>query len=149
MGNDFISITEGSGRDLASDRISDIDHPRHKLIHGVSGVNDGDVAKANPLPVRGGQIEAMLELVSVDFGDITGTHADAEIGDITGFTEVDVVNLTDANLIFSWDEGVTDHKIVPAQSSRTLGILVGATELWLRHDGGAATTGKVYLEPVK
>jgi len=146
MGNDFISITEGSGIDLASDRIADIDHPRHKMVHGVSGVNDGDVAVENPLPVRGGQIEEMQTLKTIAFGTLTNTHADTTLNDLTTYTEVDVVNLTDAVLLFSWDEGSTDHKVVPAQSSRTLGVKVGATALWVKWTIAAPTLGNLYLE---
>ena len=42
----------GSGGDTyASDDISGVKFQRVKLVHGADGTNDGDVAKANPLPV--------------------------------------------------------------------------------------------------
>lgn len=45
-------LNAGTGGDtIASDDISGIKFQRMKLIHGADGVNDGDVSKANPLPV--------------------------------------------------------------------------------------------------
>lgn len=40
-----------SGDVIASDDISGVKFQRVKLIHGADGTNDGDVARANPLPV--------------------------------------------------------------------------------------------------
>lgn len=39
-----------SGDVIASDDISSVKYQRIKLIHGVDGTNDGDVARSNPLP---------------------------------------------------------------------------------------------------
>lgn len=45
-------LNPGSGGDTyASDDIGGIKHTRVKLIHGIDGVNNGDVALTNPLPV--------------------------------------------------------------------------------------------------
>lgn len=38
------------GATAAADDIGGVMFPRLKLIHGADGVNDGDVAKTNPLP---------------------------------------------------------------------------------------------------
>lgn len=43
-----------SGDVIASDDISSVKYQRIKLVHGVDGTNDGDVARSNPLPVAGG-----------------------------------------------------------------------------------------------
>lgn len=51
---DNVAITEGSGTTVAADEISLVKYQRMKLIHGADGVNDGDVAKANPWPTRPG-----------------------------------------------------------------------------------------------
>lgn len=51
---DNVGYTPGTGATVAADEIaaaSGIYYQRIKLIHGVDGVNDGDVAKTNPLPV--------------------------------------------------------------------------------------------------
>jgi hypothetical protein len=49
---DNVSITPGAGAPIATDDIAGAHYQRGKLIHGVDGVNDGDVAKTNPLPAR-------------------------------------------------------------------------------------------------
>ena len=49
---DNTSITPGSGESIASDDISGVKFQRIKIIHGADGTNDGDVADANPLPVK-------------------------------------------------------------------------------------------------
>jgi hypothetical protein len=49
---DNTTLNTGSGGDvIASDDISSAKYQRIKLVHGVDGTNDGDVAKTNPLPV--------------------------------------------------------------------------------------------------
>jgi hypothetical protein len=48
---DNVSVTAGVGTVIASDDISSVQYQRIKLIQGADGVNDGDVALANPLPV--------------------------------------------------------------------------------------------------
>ncbi len=50
---DNTTLNAGSGGDVyGSDDISSVKYQRVKLIHGVDGTNDGDVATTNPLPVR-------------------------------------------------------------------------------------------------
>lgn len=46
----------------ASDDVGGVKYQRVKLIHGVDGVNDGDVASINPLPVRVSSQTAFGEL---------------------------------------------------------------------------------------
>ncbi len=43
----------GTGKDVASDEIASKHYQRIKLVHGIDGVNDGDVAVTNPFPVVG------------------------------------------------------------------------------------------------
>ncbi len=50
--SDNTILNAGSGGDtIAFDDISGVKHQRIKLIHGADGVNAGDVATANPLPI--------------------------------------------------------------------------------------------------
>ena len=51
---DNVPITPGAGAPVATDEIAGTHFQRVKVIHGVDGVNDGDVAKTNPLPTRTG-----------------------------------------------------------------------------------------------
>ena len=51
---DNVVLNSGSGGvTAAADEISDVVYQRVKITQGADGVNDGDVAKANPLPVGG------------------------------------------------------------------------------------------------
>lgn len=49
---DNTTLNTGTGGDvIASDDISSVKYQRIKLVHGIDGTNDGDVARTNPLPV--------------------------------------------------------------------------------------------------
>jgi hypothetical protein len=48
---DNVAVTEGAGTAIGADEISSVKYQRVKLIHGADGVNAGDVATGNPLPV--------------------------------------------------------------------------------------------------
>lgn len=49
---DNITLNPGAlGAAVATDDISSTHYQRIKLVHGVDGTNDGDVAKTNPLPI--------------------------------------------------------------------------------------------------
>lgn len=47
---DNISITPGSGANIATDEILGVKYPRSKMVLGDDGVNDGDVSENNPVP---------------------------------------------------------------------------------------------------
>jgi len=51
---DTVPITPGVGAPIATDEIGGVHHQRIKLVAGIDGVNDGDIAKTNPLPTRMG-----------------------------------------------------------------------------------------------
>lgn len=48
-----VAITPGSGDVVGADDILSVKYQRVKVIIGADGVNDGDVASGNPLPVTG------------------------------------------------------------------------------------------------
>ena len=48
---DNVLVTEGVGTTIGADEISSVKYQRVKVIIGADGVNDGDVASGNPLPV--------------------------------------------------------------------------------------------------
>lgn len=51
--SDGIQLNLGTGGDIAAaDEVGGFKISRIKLVHGVDGVNDGDVAATNPLPVK-------------------------------------------------------------------------------------------------
>lgn len=50
---DNFEANAGSGGDtFAADDIDGVKIPRSKIVHGIDGVNDGDVSTTNPLPVE-------------------------------------------------------------------------------------------------
>ena len=51
---DTVPITPGSGANIATDDIGGVQYQRVKLISGIDSVNDGDIAKTHPLPMRMG-----------------------------------------------------------------------------------------------
>lgn len=63
------SVLPATGDVIAADDIGGVKFQRMKLAHGVDGVNDGDVAKTNPLPVA--QIAAVTATVSQTAQTIT------------------------------------------------------------------------------
>lgn len=70
---DNINVTQGSGKVMATDDIGGVNYQRHKLIFGPDGTNEGDVSRANPLPVTAAR--------SDDFSGVSGN--------ITGVTPVE------------------------------------------------------------
>jgi hypothetical protein len=52
--SDQVPITPGVGVQIATDDIAGVQYQRMKLIAGIDGTNDGDIAKTNPLPSRMG-----------------------------------------------------------------------------------------------
>lgn len=50
--NIVLGSGDGLGDTLAADEIGGIKFQREKLVHGIDGTNDGDVAATNPLPVN-------------------------------------------------------------------------------------------------
>jgi hypothetical protein len=50
----------GAGRIVAGDEIGGAIHQRMKLVHGIDGVSDGDVANSNPLPTRARPYTALV-----------------------------------------------------------------------------------------
>jgi len=58
---DNVGITTGVNATVASDDISSVQYQRVKITVGADGVNDGDVASGNPMPVGGAILGAVNE----------------------------------------------------------------------------------------
>jgi hypothetical protein len=52
MADNVVANNGSGGATFATDDIGGIHFPRTKLVHGADGASDGDVANANPLPVK-------------------------------------------------------------------------------------------------
>lgn len=49
---DNVGYTPGSGATIAADDVGGALLQRVKIVHGVDGANDGDVASTNPMPTQ-------------------------------------------------------------------------------------------------
>jgi len=69
---DNVAITPGSGATAAADDIGGVLFQRIKVVHGADGVNDGDVAASNPLPVAGyGELIEAIEALRMTMHSLT------------------------------------------------------------------------------
>lgn len=73
----------GAGAVVATDDIAGVHYQRIKLVHGADGVNAGDVASGNPLPVSGPVTDAQLRAtaVSVSLTSVTDGTQKAQLQD--------------------------------------------------------------------
>ena len=81
--SDNVAITEGSGATIGADEISSVKYQRVKVIIGADGVNDGDVASGNPLPISdaGGSltVDGTVAVTNAGITTIAGAVAGTEM----------------------------------------------------------------------
>jgi hypothetical protein len=130
---DNIEVTPGVGKTVAADEISTTFYQRIKLVHGIDGVNDGDVSRANGFPVSGSRYANVEALVEKAHGFFTATHQDLTLVNVTTSTTLVYWNNTDGDIYLSWDGGTTNHEILPAKSTGALPIEEGATAVWAKY----------------
>lgn len=138
---DNLTITPGLGADVATDDISSVHYPRHKLIHGADGTNDGDVSTQNGLPVRGSALTTMTavsELSAATLNSSYSSFANLNITGLTGCSVLSVWNDLDVPVELSFDEGSTRHGIVPPHWCGTVSILAGTTSVYAKRYAAAS-----------
>jgi len=118
------STLPATGDVVAADEISAVKYQRIKLIHGVDGVNDGDVSLTNPLPVEAGRDLQRIAVTSAGLtiattaytaGDQLGTQltfanaarASGGSGVVVGLTIVDVNDIIGPVDLVLFDSSVT------------------------------------------
>ncbi len=74
MADNLTISTAGGNETVGADEISSVKYQRAKLIHGIDGTDDGDVARSNPLPVQ-----AYLESGTLHVGSTQATPKFAKI----------------------------------------------------------------------
>jgi hypothetical protein len=96
---DNINVTTGSGIAIGGDLISSVLYQRVKLIAGIDGVNDGDIAATNPLPVSvsGGTI-VITQPTAASLNAVVSNGSIAILSGTTLIGTVSVTQLTAANL---------------------------------------------------
>ena len=76
---DNVQLNVGTGGSIAAaDEISGVQYQRAKLIHGIDGVNDGDVARANPFPVDIHSLVAPKAVLATSVGLAAGASVDLD-----------------------------------------------------------------------
>jgi hypothetical protein len=75
---DNIAVTPGSGATIAADEIAAALHQRVKITLGADGVNDGDVASGNPLPVTGTVAVTNAGITTIA-GAVAGTEMQVDV----------------------------------------------------------------------
>ena len=64
---DNVTANPGTGgATFATDDIGGVQFPRHKLIIGADGVNDGDVSAANPLPITATSLTTIASAIKAE-----------------------------------------------------------------------------------
>jgi hypothetical protein len=98
---DNVTLDVMTGGDVvAADDISGVKYQRVKIVVGADGVNDGDVASGNKLPVRATELETLLDSVEGYLDGVEGllTTIDADTGGIA----------TSLAIMDDWDNGASD-----------------------------------------
>lgn len=82
--SDNVTLAPGTGgATLATDDIGGVQFQRIKLIHGVDGINDGDVSRISPLPVDIYQLISPKTAQAVSVAIAAGSSADLDSNQIT------------------------------------------------------------------
>lgn len=143
---DNINILDSAAvtKTMGTDEVSSVHYQRHKIIQGADGTNDGDVSRANGLPVSQSQFAGVEALVEKAHGFFTASHQDLSLSNVSTSTQIVYWNDTDGNLYLSFDGGVSDHEILPARSWGVIPIKAGATAVWSKYSTDP-TTGTCYF----
>jgi hypothetical protein len=108
---DNVGYTPGSGATIAADDVGGALLQRVKIVQGIDGVNDGDVASSNPLPVQEASgamsllrriLERLMSPVGFDMsldrsrvtavlesGTVTTVSTVTTVTTVTGLTNID------------------------------------------------------------
>lgn len=158
MADNMLLNAGAGGKTLATDEIGGIDFQRVKLVHGNDGVNDGDIAIANPLPVRQDPASTVNAAnssttplgISATF---TGTYVDVSL-----FTSIivsifaDQASATDG-VKFQWSSDGTNLDIeataeLAANAGRAYSLSPRAQFFRVVYTNGATGQGAFRLETI-
>lgn len=114
--NTQLGASDPAGAIAATDEIGGVHFQRIKLIHGVDGVNDGDAAGSNPLPVK-------IGLRSAAFGSqaTNATGATFEALASAACLSVEIKNTR---------PGATDIEVRRGGSGSTVCVPAGAADVF-------------------
>lgn len=120
---DNLNVTEGSGRTVAF-------HEQGGALHQL---------------VKPGRVATNEDLVTVAYSSVTGSFASLGLANVSTSTILTLINDTDANLLFNWDNGANSDFIVLAKTERSVPILQGASQAYVKYQS-APTAGSLYCE---
>lgn len=110
---DGVAITAGSGTNIFTDDLGASGHAqRIKLIHGVDGTNDGDVAKSNPLPTYNYGRSSTVSVTPTVSTTPAYTAKDVAGGKMTFSSALDSTTLS----------GILDSIVIRCKSVQTTGF---------------------------
>lgn len=143
---DNLTVTPGVGADVAADDISSVKYQRIKLIHGADGVNDGDVADDNGLPIESVETEAVGVPTTFDSSTFNNTWQSFVSAPSNPFRLIKIDNDCLIRVYISIDAS-TIFLGIPAQSSvvidlKALGLKISGA---ITIKGAAASTGTIYF----
>lgn len=139
---DNVTITQGTGTDIAADEISSVKYQRVKLVEGADGVNDGDISSANPLPVEltdvdgtaAADITAIKTACEILDNAISGSEMQVDVVTLPAITATnldirDLTNASDSVAIYGSDDGGTTKRIIETDSGGAVAIQDGGNTI--------------------
>lgn len=123
---DNVAITPGSGATAAADDIGGVLFQRVKVAIGADGVNDGDVAASNPLPVAAyGELIEAIQALRMAIQALTRSAIGQAMPDTAGRIPVLAQNPTAANLAVTASIAATQT----LATVTTVGTVTGLTNI--------------------
>lgn len=111
---DNVEADAGSGgATFATDDIGSVHFPRTKITLGADGVNDGDVASGNPMPITG----SISGTVTANLGTVDNAVLDAIAASVAGTLTADVTGQGDVPVTLDGEAvtvnlGATDNAVL-------------------------------------
>ncbi len=152
------SSTPTSGLAIASDDIGSVQFQRIKLIHGADGVNAGDVATTNPLPVATYN-NATVSTANSSTANLAGaalfTGTSEDVYDYAQIvvnvysshaSATDGLSLQQSSDGTNWD--LLDVYTIPAATGKTFSIGVQARYFRLVYTNGATLTSSLRIQTI-
>lgn len=145
---DNFAFTPGAGATGAADDVGGVLIPRTKIVHGADGSNDGDVSKANGLPIGPAQAANYEGIVYKAYSFYTGSYQSLGLVNISTCRELVVTNMSNGTYYLSFDAGSTNHVVIPPFCIRTVNVKAGATQVHAVY-AFAPTSGDTWFEVVR
>lgn len=118
---DNVAVTEGSGRSVATDLISGVDHQRVKVEYGADG-SATDVSPVNPLPVVQGHPSAKVLTQAV----VSSTTTSGQV-QLVAATASQTIRVHAIHLVISAVDTTFKFETASTALTGVMALLTGAT----------------------